>query len=96
MSKKRKIEAAIAQPIRPELLINECKRNSTMKMNKTQRIGDGGKIFNKDIRDSLDQKFNNKNEIIGEQNLIFDSVINALSRENSLEFAQSNTWEPLT
>jgi len=27
-------------------------------MNKTQRIGDGGKMFNKDIRDSLDQKFN--------------------------------------
>ncbi len=55
---KRKNEAGLAQPIRPELLINECKRNSTVKMNKTQRIGDGGKMFNKDIRDSLDQKFN--------------------------------------
>jgi len=58
MTKKRKNEAGLAQPIRPELLINECKRNSTVKMNKTQRIGDGGKMFNKDIRDSLDQKFN--------------------------------------
>jgi len=39
----------------------------------------------------LNQKFPH-NEIIGEQNVIFDSLIHSLSREKSFE-STSNQWE---
>jgi len=64
------------------------------------------KPFNIDIRESLNQKFKNKEDPkIGEQNLIFDSILHSLyrhltissdERNNNLEQDQSKKqWQPL-